>query len=145
MVGRSTLHKKCGGKKRHINYPFSKRRVYFSGLLFFLSLLFMLILSEGNVNIIGLYFITTGIIGVLSYFIKIHIYSGKAEKTEYADQRERNVLRAWVTLFLFSLILLCLPFVFFYLFGSQVWLVIVNSYISGVNFPEVIIYLMYCR
>lgn len=129
-------------KKKRITYPFSRRRVYFSGLLCFLSLLFMLILSEGNISVIGLYLMTTGIIGVPSYLIKIHIYREKVEEIKSASRKD---VRIWVTLFLFSLMLLCSPFVFLYLFGPHAWLIVINGFISGVNIPEIVIYLISCQ
>lgn len=132
-------------EKRCFSYPLSKSWIYFSVTLLFLSLIFMLMLSSNDINVIGLYFLATFITAVPAYIIKIRIYSRKAEGSNDPSSRKGVTIKSLVMLFLSSLILLFLPFVFLRLFGLHAWLILVNSYISGVNASEIMIYLIHCR
>jgi len=108
----------------------------------------MLLLSINNLDIIVLYFLATFVATVSTYIIKVRIYTIKTEDTIDPSSKSGNIIgtiRAWTILFILGSVMLFLPFAFLYLFGWHAWLVLINSYISGVNASEIIIYLIHRR
>jgi len=143
---------------RNIRYPFSKSLVIFSVILVVFSIYFAIIMLKNEKSILinvgativsihplVLYFAATLLVTYISVLIKVRLYA--QAKTEIVDKISGSVeeviksFKRLLTLIYVLVIAIMIVVPLLAILGSGLlWFIGITSFISGINFSEVIIY-----
>lgn len=140
------------GKKKRLDYPFSKTMLYIHFLIGVFSMVFSLSLlcsvSESPFFSISLYFVLVSIVIVLSFRLKIYTIKKiliSENKLTFNQQPRRGLIdRNLIFLFMLTLVAFSSPFVISFFLGSFVALLYLTVYVVGFSLSEPVVY-FYCE
>jgi len=122
-------------------YPYSRKWVFFSILLVTLSSIFV-IFALSDIFLILVYVALTFILAGIFYYIKLHIYFRAHKLQPERELTKKDVIFMIILIFTFGFFL---PIFSAYLIGPLIWFLMITAFISGINIPEIVLYIKYAR
>jgi membrane-bound metal-dependent hydrolase YbcI (DUF457 family) len=139
------------GKKKLLEYPFSKTMLYINSFIGIFTIVFSVPLlysvSENPFFSVALYLVLTLIVLFLSFKLKIYAIKKMTSGIEVTvNQRPRRGLidRNFILLFILTSVALFSPVLLWLFFDSFVALLYLTVYVAGFSVSEPIIY-VYCK
>lgn len=134
---------------RNFKYPFAFRWVLLSFILFFSSFVFACVISFDQLNLFLLFLFLTSLQVSLFTLVKYRRYrvmdkTGDNPLMPFFDGgSENDGSLSLILLIIFVFFGFSLPFLLLLLLDPFVWFISLLSFVAGINFPEIILYLLY--
>ncbi len=125
-------------KKSH--YPYPKWRVYWSAVLFVLSVILAFLLLR-EVFWLAFYFVSMIIMTVTIYFLKTHFSFREIENSTKETPSNRAPWKTLIFYFLIVLGVVTVPLLLARFLDPYVWFTLLISFTSGISIAEVWVYL----
>ncbi|MEM2111405.1 MAG: hypothetical protein QXX08_05960 [Candidatus Bathyarchaeia archaeon] len=133
-------------EKEDFEYPFSRKWVYASAFLAFLSITFTVVMLKDYLFAIILYFVFVSALTLVILAFKSRFYSKREkEMREFQPIEPEEKTSIWtksfVLLMLLTLMAFLSPLFLSFLLPPEWWIIVISGFIPAMSIPEVILYL----
>ena len=125
-------------------YPYSKNRVYLSGIIAVLSIALAFTLLSSNLLLMLCYFLATSALTFIIYHMKKRLYPRIiTEEDQAEDESQLKLTSSKMMLIIFLMLIgfISIPLLLAGFIGGAAWFIMITSFTSGVSISEVLLFI----